>query len=410
MTDNLKKELYRRYINGVASDAEKDELFRYLLELPDQELDEMIMEGWMAFEQPENDGLSENGKQLLDDILHARKKEAAPVKKMEYRLSWKWVAASLLILGGMLYLWLSGAQVKDNAMAVATVAEKMDFPPGETGAVLTMDDGTKLLLDSLNTGVIANQNGTEVILKQGELSYQSAGADLPGKQPESPAMGAYHTVSTPKGRQFRLVLPDGSTVWLNAASSIRYPVRFSDSAREVQIKGEVFLTVAKNARAPFLVQTPKQKVEVLGTSFNISAYDDEVAEKTTLLEGIVRVIKNQEQNTVKSADGAVMLKPGEQAELVEGIQAIRINRSVDLEQVTAWKNGVFNFQDRKLDEIMKQIARWYDVEIVYEGKIPNKTFWGGMSRELTLTQCLKILEKANVRFSVGEGRKLIVRP
>jgi ferric-dicitrate binding protein FerR (iron transport regulator) len=211
---------------------------------------------------------------------------------------------------------------------------------------------------------------------------------------------AYNTMTTPKGRQFSLVLPDGTKAWLNAASSLRYPTAFVGRERKVEVTGEVYFEVAKNKQMPFKVKVNENmEVEVLGTHFNINSYSNEASINTTLLEGSVQ-ISNQSQKQI--------LKPGQQAR-VNNDQKINIVSDVNLKKVMAWKNGVFDFDDASLQEVMHQLERWYDIEVVYERGVPDIEFVGTLSRDLSLEDVLKGLKLSEVNFRI-EGRKLVIMP
>ena len=216
---------------------------------------------------------------------------------------------------------------------------------------------------------------------------------------------SYNVLSTPRGGQYRLVLPDGSQVWLNAASSIRYPTAFTGTERKVEVSGEVYFEVTKNAAMPFRVVVNRRKgepdpmeIEVLGTQFNVNAYTDEDVIRTTLLEGAVKVKKG-----VKGG----ILQPGQQAQCKEDGE-MRWVPDADVEKVVAWKNGVFEFRDENLQAVMRQISRWYDVEVVYEGAIPTDGFTGRFSRNTSLSGVLSILRLSDIRLTV-ENKKIIVR-
>jgi transmembrane sensor len=249
------------------------------------------------------------------------------------------------------------------------------------------------VLDSLGNGIVATQNGAQVVLKNGSLAYDASG--------QTTSEIVYNTMRTPKGRQFQLVLPDGTKVWLNAASSIKYPAVFTGDTRTVEIDGEAYFEVFKNVNKPFIVKIDEAtEVKVLGTHFNINAYDDEPAIKTTLLEGAVKVNK----------DGAsAILQPGEQVSVSQKSQsshAIPV-QTPDLDQVMAWKNGLFNFNGYDIKAVMREIGRWYDLDIVYEAEPEPEEMMGELQRNLTLSQVMKILQKIHVKYRV-EGRKLIV--
>ncbi|MDO6433878.1 FecR domain-containing protein [Flavitalea sp. BT771] len=306
------------------------------------------------------------------------------------------VAASLvglLAVGAWLYTRNRPVATSDASPAL-TSTFKNDVAPGGNKAILTLSDGSNVVLDSAGKGTIAHQGIARVVkLDDGKLAYNNTGS-------EKPAALAYNTLTTPAAGQFQLLLPDGTKVWLNNASSLRYPVAFTGKDREVELKGEAYFEIAPNARQPFKVKVNEgTQVDVLGTSFNISAYTDETTIKTTLLSGAVRISRG---------DARKILKPGQQARMNES-GSLETLDDVDTDGVVAWKNGLFHFERADIKTAMRMLARWYNVEVVYEGAIPNRTFGGDMERKLNLSEVLKILEKNEVHFDI-EGRKLTVRP
>jgi ferric-dicitrate binding protein FerR (iron transport regulator) len=206
-------------------------------------------------------------------------------------------------------------------------------------------------------------------------------------------------MSTPRGGQYQLTLADGSQVWLNAESSITYPTAFNGNDRKVSITGEAYFEVAKDKKKPFRVDIGPATIEVLGTHFNMNTYKDEQTNKTTLLEGSVRI---------KTVHTSLTLRPGQQGQYNPRTNNLSLAVHPDVEQAVAWKNGVFNFNNVKLEEAMRQIARWYDVQVVYEKTIPATTFGGKMGRDLKLSQVLKLLGEMGIQFRI-EGKKLIVQ-
>jgi transmembrane sensor len=259
-----------------------------------------------------------------------------------------------------------------------------DVQPAAKIAMLKLSDGTTIDLENIGNGKIAQQGSMEIIkLANGELMYKSAG-NIKDKK----IIHGYNTVITPRGGQYQLLLPDGSKIWLNAESSITYPVVFTGNTREVKITGEVYFEVAKDKTKPFLVLAEDTKIEVLGTHFNVNAYSDGGPVKTSLLEGSVQINKH-------------ILNPG-QAYLNGNII------STDVDQDVAWKNGVFNFNDQNLSQIMLQLARWYDLEVVFAEGVPNKQYAGEIGRNLNLSQVLKGLENSGVHFEL-QGKRLTVR-
>ena len=310
-----------------------------------------------------------------------------PVGKLRPMRTFWWAAAVVLALlagGGYLFLRNNEKPQGQDIVKTAPVA------PGREGAILTLADGSTVLLDTLSDGTISTQSGTAVRLAGGKLSYE-AGAD---------AVPVFNTISTPRGRFFRLVLPDGSRVWLNAASSIQYPTAFSGTERRVEVKGEAYFEVAHDAGKPFRVALDGgAEVEVLGTHFNVNDYGDEPAPTVTLLEGSVRV---------KNKANAVVLEPGQQAAVLEN--NFRVQHQVNTTQVVAWKDGGFNFDNMGVETVMRQLSRWYDIEVVYQQGIPDKKFYGEIGRELTLEEVLEGLKLSGVRFRIEAGKKLIVLP
>lgn len=311
-----------------------------------------------------------------------------------------WAAASLLFLlaTGTLLWFRSGNNQSDTVAAIPKQA-KTEILPGKDAAILTLADGSKIVLDSLGNSVIAAQNGARVVFKNGQLEYVTAG--------KTTGETDYNVMTTPKGRVFHLQLADGTDVWLNSTSSIRYPTVFEGKERRVEITGEAYFEVAKNADKPFKVTiNNKAEVEVLGTHFNVNAYENEQSMNTTLFEGSVRVInlkKQRETNAVNS----VLLKPGQQARITQ--KQMQVLEKPDLEKTMAWKNGMFNFEDASLEEVLRQVERWYNVEVDYPKGIPEKVFIGKITRDISLNKLLKILEEVGVHFSI-DGNKVTVVP
>ena len=295
---------------------------------------------------------------------------------------WAWAASITVVLGVAAYLLYSESETPSTP-AVATTA----ILPGRDGAILTLSDGTQVMLDSLGSGPISLREGATITLTDNNLSYPAG---------EPAAETVYHTMATPKGRQFSLTLPDGSRVWLNAASSIRYPTAFTDAERRVEVTGEAYFEVTRNASKPFRVMIgDASSVEVLGTRFNVNAYRGEERSHTTLLEGSVRV---------RSGDKQLMLQPGQQAQLSEEIYLIE---DIDVNGIIAWKNGFFNFEGLPLREVMHQLERWYDIEVIYQSNVPDVVFRGKVYRNLPFEDLCYILQKMGVKFTLA-GRTLII--
>jgi ferric-dicitrate binding protein FerR (iron transport regulator) len=303
-------------------------------------------------------------------------------------------AAVILILTAAAFFWLNtrnkgGKEVSKEG--IKTVAQT-DVAPGRTTALLTLADGSKVVLDSSVAGQFAQQGGTVVVNENGTLIYQQKG---PAQSEQ------YNTLSTANGQTYRMVFADGSKVWLNAGASIRYPVAFTGNERMVEITGEAYFEVAHQATRPFYVHVSGQKgngmdVQVLGTHFNINAYPDEDVVKTTLLEGSVKI---------KQGNSVALLKPAQQAQVSS--DSIKVLSNVNIDVAIAWKNGRFNFYKADIDAVMRQLAKWYNIEVVYEGAKPTQLFMGEIERDLKLSQVLRVLKYTGLHGRI-EGKKLIV--
>lgn len=304
----------------------------------------------------------------------------------------RYAAAVLILLGlGIIaYLWTNNKNGRQIFISDKKHLQT-DIRPGGEKAILTLADGTKIVLDSAANGNLANQGNVQIVkMANGQISY-----NLKGSARQDVMM---NTMLTPKGGQYQLTLPDGTKVWLNAASSITYPAVFVGKERSVKVNGEAYFEVAKNEQQPFVVDVNgKLVVEVLGTSFNINSYANEADIKTTLIEGMVKVLKTK---------SSVILKKGQQA-TVSDAPAISVVNDADIDKALAWKNGQFNFDGLDLRGIIRQLERWYDIEVEYRGAIDNATFKGKIDRSVHLSEVLKMLEALGEEFQL-EGKKLIV--
>ncbi|WP_436484173.1 FecR family protein [Chitinophaga sp. ARDCPP14] len=335
--------------------------------------------------------------QVADQILSSDKLSNDPVTKPLHRVhflhKWGWAAAVVLLFGAA--AWFISHYHRRQPVAVIAGNTLPDIAPGKNGAILTLADGSQMVLDSMGNGIITHQNGTTIVLKSNGLQYTQ----------EAPGAGEmeYNTITTPKGRQFQVVLPDGTKVWLNAASSLQFPVAFKGKERRVELSGEAYFEVAGNAAQPFRVNVlRKMDIQVLGTGFNVNAYTNEKNSYTTLVEGAVSI------SLTNQTAGSVVLKPGDQ--LQTGDAGIKVTRNANVEKAIAWKNGLFNLEGVGLREMMRQLERWYNLEVVYEGNVPDVHFFGEMSRTLQLSDVLAGLERSDVHFRLEEGRRLIVMP
>ncbi len=308
----------------------------------------------------------------------------------------RWVsllALVVVLVAGVGYLRWPRTPAPSVARRPSPPAAPARLAPGRNQALLTLADGRTVLLDQAGRGLLARQGSSQVQkTADGQLRY-AAGASL-ASQPL-----LYNTVATPRGGQYQLTLPDGSQVWLNAASSLRFPVAFTGAERRVELTGEAYFEVAKDARHPFKVAARGAEVTVLGTHFDVQAYPDEPALAATLLEGAVRLSQGPRQ---------VVLQPGQQARpQPDGTVQVR---AVDVQHAVAWKNGYFVFNDEPIEGIMRQVARWYDVDVQYQGALTNKDFNGKISRYKDAAAVLRMLELTGaVRFTT-QGRLITVQP
>lgn len=300
-----------------------------------------------------------------------------------------WAAASVILLVGIGF-FLFNKTGKPTTVAKTSVPVDVN-PPRENKAIITLADGKTITLDSMASGMLARQGNIKLVkLADGQIAYETATGDRLKDI-------RYNTLYNPKGSKvIDMALSDGTHVWLNAGSTVTYPVVFMGDERKVSVNGEAYFEVAHDATRPFIVSKGETSVLVLGTHFNVNAYDDERDIRVTLLEGAVKISN-------KTSNG--LLKPGEQARVAT--KTINISKEVNLDAVMAWKNGRFNFDNADLSTVLRQLARWYDLEIVYEGNIPEREFGGQMQRNLLLSQILEILQKMGVKFRI-EGKKLLV--
>lgn len=376
-------DILSRYRNGVASEEEIAFLHAYYL-----------------LHEPAGDGLQglsrEEKLQLKQDIREGIHREidaveTLPVRRMNFS---RWmVAAALILLAGIGSYFFFRQQEEQTREEMART-QMEPIVPGGNKAILTLSDGSTVLLDDAENGVLATQ-GNAIVKKNadGELAY-----DL-NSRPATGAATVFNTINTPRGGQYKLTLPDGTKVWLNAATVLRFPTTFTGNERKVELEGEAYFEVATNKKMPFRVQSAAQTVEVLGTHFNINTYKEEDGVKTTLLEGSVKV-------SAAFAAEQKILVPGRQSLLVPGKAGIEV-ADANVEEVVAWKNGLFIFNKVSLETIMHQVARWYDVEVEYRGRITDDVFVGKLNRSENVQEVLRILELNNVKCHI-EGRKIIV--
>ncbi len=349
---------------------------------------------------------NEGEKEMMQKMLEARimkqvnnkRDKIKPPVFLLLRNRWWAAASAVLLLGAFSYL-LFFNKSKKQAQFAKVLSNDVKAPQSNR-AMITLANGQKVFLDSAGNGALAIQGNVKLVkLSGGEIAYQNTSGKISGKM-------EYNTLANPRGSKvINMVLADGSKVWLDAGSSLTYPVSFIGDERKVSIAGEAYFEVAHDASKPFIVNNGSMDVRVLGTHFNVNAFEDEDNTiKVTLLEGSVKINNGHESG---------LLKPGQQASVSK---EIKVESDVDMDKVMAWKNGFFEFDNASLQNVLKQISRWYDIDVVYEGSNQPREFVGEMQRDLSLSEVLKILEKNKVHFRIvrgtpsGEGKQLIVMP
>ncbi|HEY5408368.1 MAG TPA: FecR domain-containing protein [Ginsengibacter sp.] len=411
--ENNQKLLY--LLHQVKRDKATEEEFRELIQFINSDESGEIMEEINNFHENPI-WLSQNSKPYNYDYWQAiarkilevdKTKEEDDIKYIEpvrrVRFGYRWAAAAVILLmicTGVYFLFLNkGSQVNNPKSVIVDHDVKA---PTTNRAMITLDNGKIIYLDSTGNGTFATQSNINIVKTgDGKIEYSVA-----SKAPSPGGVGVggeLNTLTNPRGSKVvDITLADGTKVWLNAESSLRYPVAFAGNERKVEITGEAYFEVTHNAAMPFKVQKDSTEITVLGTHFNVNAYDDEKSLKVTLLEGSVKVSVSSPSPKERAW---VRLKPGEQAEVSSGIKLIK---GIDLDQVMAWKNGRFEFNGSTIQPIMRQLARWYDVEIEYRGPIPTDNFMGGTSRQENISEMLKILEQTKAVHFLIEGKKVIV--
>lgn len=374
--------LYEKHETGQCTPAE--------IELLNNYQDELYL-------QDDNWEETAEEKQIVHDRIWQRLKQSrdVPVKKLK-NYTWLKIAAILLVT---LSIGIGFVKYQRNNMqpafsTITPVNKQPQIIPGSNKAFLTMADGKTITLTDAKNGQLATQAGIQVNkTKDGMLVYQVANANNTQADPN-----AINIITTPRGGQYMVILADGTKVWLNSVSSLRYPVAFNGNTRSVELTGEGYFEVAKNKQKPFIVKANGNNVEVLGTHFDISAYSDDKAVTTTLLEGSVRLSKG---------NVTTMLSPGQKGISVNGRADINV-QDADTEQAIAWKNGIFLFKNTDIRTIMKQASRWYDVDVDFLDNLKDKEYGGKLSKFKDISELMYNLElTGTIHFKV-EGRRITV--
>ena len=384
------QKLVEKYLHDTATKEETEKLFQWYR----SEMNADSHWDLDAFEDEEDLKLFILSKIDVPDLIEKK----APVYRKFYYLA---AAASLAIFMAIgLYFFNNNNQTYVSPTSVKKVVKQkaIDIQPGTNKAILTLSNGKKIILDDSQNEVVINDGAIKVHKNaKGIIEYT---LNRLGKEQneKTDVQTGYNTIQTPIGGKFQLTLADGSKVWLNSASSLRFPVYFSGDNRTVELKGEAYFEVAKTQNKKFTVRSGNQTVEVLGTHFNINAYSDEPVITTTLIEGAIRVV---ELNTQKFQ----ILKPGEQSKVHNDIKIQKKDTQADI----AWKDGYFYFENSSIETVMRQLGRWYGITARYESVLPQQHFEGAISTNLTLLEVLEILQKSNVHFSL-EGKEVVVMP
>ena len=376
--------LLEAYSSRKATQEEEQELFAWLAKGEDQPIKRHVEE-LISHYSPNELVPSVDWEHLYQKILE--EKNARDIQPASRQIAWiRWAAAAaVLLLFGAGYYFFTLYKVPKK-VAVIQQPKKNDIaPPNTVNAVLTLNNGQKIILDSTGNGILAMQGAVNVIkMADGQIAYQGTSNDK-----------EYNTLNNPRGSKvISLVLADSSRVWLNAASSLRYPTAFTGNERKVEVTGEAYFEVTHNEAMPFVVSNEKTTVRVLGTRFNVNAYDDESSVNVTLLQGSVSLTTiNKKQPTI--------VRPGEQARIDESGR-VELSDKVDLEEVMAWKNGLFSYKSADIGAIMRQISRWYNVDVVFEKPVHEK-FYAEAPRNTSVSVLLKMLEATKaVHFKIGE--------
>ncbi|MES2446570.1 MAG: FecR domain-containing protein [Bacteroidota bacterium] len=382
-------QLLEKYNAGLAN-AEEIAFLNAYYDLFDQEED-----GFAQINSTQKNVLkNEIAEEIKSQISVLAQEE---IKSLPLFVKYKWlaIAAVLVLISSLTILFFNNESPKEQIVIANPKPVKNTIVPGSNNAVLTLANGNQISLNDKENGVLASQSGVIITKnKDGQLQYQIK-ADAPA---------GINTISTPRGGQYQLILVDGTKVWLNAASSITFPTQFKGAERKVEIVGEAYFEVAKNANKPFKVKSKNQIIEVLGTHFNVNTYDDEVADKTTLLEGSVSVSKIA-NGKVQTATSKI-LKPGQQA-TVNANQSQILVAIADEDEAIAWKNGYFKFNKADIQTIMRQVSRWYNVDVEFKGEMNKDLFVGKINRSEHVEEVLSILERSKINVAI-KGRSIII--
>lgn len=402
------QQLLRKYADNLATDQDIREMLELLQTDKDNAALWKILMELSAKARTTPSAGQPDWENTWNNISAQKAPSAKPITPVKRMNRWRFASAAavLLLLAGSGYLWLNRrdhAGMPHLQELTSRAALKHDAAPGKAGAVLTLANGSQIILDSASNGILTLQGNTKIADLNGALSYTKA------THPDTAIL--YNYLATRRGEQYPLTLSDGTKIWLNAASSIRYPVVFSGPDRTVEISGEAYAEIAPDAAKPFRVRLrDSTEIQVLGTRFNVNCYEDENTITTSLLEGAVKITALAHPGTAghdaKPGSHEMQLAPGQQAQIGTHGE-IKLIDDADMEEVIAWKNGYFQFTETDLPALMRQLSRWYDLDVEYQGAVRHYEFSGKITRNINLSSLLKALQLSGVVFKI-QGNKLIV--
>lgn len=395
--------LFQRYLNNECSSYEIKLLLRHFDAIENEDLLKSLIrkqsdaiEGASIISPQAQQDLLDNAFAEIKKAIAGKNKSQSSVKPIYTRFWFRMCAAAVFVLmmSTTIYYFVHQKNERVVAQNENSIPSVKDIAPGNNNAILTLDNGATIVLDSAANGILAQQGNADVQKINGQIAYRNTDTN-PDSKP------VYNKIATSVGNQYQLTLTDGTRVWLNASSSIHFPASFAGNERKVDITGEVYFEVAKDARKPFKVAFKDKsgavsEIEVLGTHFNVNTYIDEPEMKTTLLEGSVKI---------KNASGVKLLAPGQQARISP--KGIEIKLDADIDQVMAWKNGYFLFDNTDIHTLMRQVARWYNVDVDFERDVTEDGFSGRISRDVPLSKLIEVFELNDVRASI-EGRTITI--
>lgn len=385
------QKLLEEYFNDTIDSHDCDELLKYI-----DQTDPALFSGMIdTLVRDREDGPVFEDEQRKRIYERIQSDPRLFVKQLKfYQKGWFRIAAILIVFFSFVFYFINTKKPDpDSDKKLAIKGTKEMIVPGTKRAILTLSNGKKIALDHTGAGQLAEESGVEIKkTEKGEIIYNTSA------QHAKSAAVAYNKIETPRGGEYQVVLPDGTRVWLNSASALSYPTVFSGNTRDVSLTGEAYFEVVKNGNEPFQVHVNGTTVQVLGTHFNITSYADEPHVTTTLLEGAVKVVKNDHQ---------ALLKPGQKAVIGNASDQINISPA-DISEIIAWKNGYFLFRDEDIKSIMRKISRWYDIDVEYRGNVSEHKFGGTFYRSKSFGELLHYLEKLGPLHFKIEGRRIIV--